>query len=327
MATAVQPDKILKELGKLWVDLSKSDENGVLRACAMTLIAVVDEKCDAQSVTEIIARLMHEHPSRVIVIRVTEAQEPHLESRVFAQCWMPFGRRQQICCEGVEITSSQGSLADVVPVVRALVAPDLPVVLYSPSESLWWTPGFQLLLPLAGKLIVNSREMPDPTRVLLYLSSLPRELLKADLAWSQLTPWRESVAQIFEDPALARSVYDLSEVDIRWSDKEEPPALYYLYGWFMHVLGGSVKVNFARADGPAFASIVRIALSGPGFEASVELKDSSSAEVVVNGRPRQITVFPEIGDCEALRQELALAGRDVIFEDVLGLANLMKGNP
>ena len=32
----VNPEKILKQLGRLWVDLGQTEEHGVLRACAMT---------------------------------------------------------------------------------------------------------------------------------------------------------------------------------------------------------------------------------------------------------------------------------------------------
>jgi hypothetical protein len=72
MPAAVQPEKILKDLGKLWVDLGTQDENGVLRACALTFIVVVQETQDAGVIGETIAALMHEHPSRAIVIRVRE---------------------------------------------------------------------------------------------------------------------------------------------------------------------------------------------------------------------------------------------------------------
>ena len=72
MSAAVQPEKILKDLQKLWVDLAKEDvhKGGVLRACAMTLIAAVEQEQDAQSSGETIANLMHQHPSRVIVMKV-----------------------------------------------------------------------------------------------------------------------------------------------------------------------------------------------------------------------------------------------------------------
>ena len=63
------------------------------------------------------------------------------------------------------------------------------------------------------------------------------------------------------------------------------------------------------------------------LEASVELMDASTVEVRVNGEREQVTVFPPITEYEALRRELAMVGRDPIFEDVLGLAQLLKGHP
>src|SRR5579884_3301060 len=108
--STVNPDRILRQLADLWVSTAKradgqpgQESGGVLRACAMTLIAFVDEEENAQDLGETIAMLMRGHPSRAVVIRVCE-EKGRLESRVFQQCWMPFGQRRQICCEQVEIT-------------------------------------------------------------------------------------------------------------------------------------------------------------------------------------------------------------------------------
>src|SRR4051794_17162778 len=166
IASAVDPDRLLKDLRGLWRDLGKEDPNGVLRACAMTLIVVADEAQDANIISETIASLMHEHPSRAIVVRVRQCPEQMLEARVFAQCWMPFGRRQQICCEEIEIIASANSLADVATVVRGLIVADLPSILFCPSENLWWLQQFPSLLPLADKLVVDSCGMQDSARVL-----------------------------------------------------------------------------------------------------------------------------------------------------------------
>jgi glucose-6-phosphate dehydrogenase assembly protein OpcA len=328
VAATVKPERILKDLSKLWIDLAEQDPNGVLRACAMTLIVVVEEAHDAAAVGEMLAMLMHEHPSRAIVLRVRGGEHPDLDARVFAQCWMPFGRAQQICCEEIEIVSSIGSLADVPPVVRGLVAPDLPVVIYCPSENLWWLRQFQALLPLANKLILDSHGMPNSLRALAYLDSLKQNtgLRKADLAWSRLTPWRESVARIFDEPARRRAIYDLTEVQILYKNDDEPASAYYLAAWFMHVLGAGVKLNIAPGVGPEFASIARIGLIGPRLEASVELMDTSTVEVRVNGEREQVNVYPQMTEYEALRHELAVADRDPVFEDVLGLARLLKGD-
>lgn len=318
----VEPDKLLKDLRKLWLELASSDPNGVLRACAMTLVVVIDERHDAQLIGETIASLMHEHPSRAIVVRVRQCQERVLEARVFAQCWMPFGRRQQICCEQVEITASPESLADVAAVIHGLIVPDLPVMLFSPSETLWWLPQFATLLPVAGKLIVDSCGMHEATRVLPFLANLPVRR-KADLVWSRLTPWREAIAQIF-DPAK-RLAYDLSEVRILYKAAEEPSAVYYLAGWFMHVLGASVPIRIAPGVGPEFANIAHVALTGSKLQATVEITERNTVETRVNDEPPRVTVFPTANEAWALRQELAMEGRDPIFDDALGLANLMRG--
>jgi glucose-6-phosphate dehydrogenase assembly protein OpcA len=324
--TSVDPERLLKDLRRLWLDLGKESPDGVLRACAMTLIVVADEKHDAQIIGETIASLIHEHPSRAIVVRVRGCEERVLEARVFAQCWMPFGGRQQICCEQVEIIASPATLADVATVVRALLVPDLPVILYSPSETLWWLPQFGSMLPLAGKVIVDSCGMSEPARVLGFLAELPSQVRqKADLVWSRLTPWRESIAQIFENPKRSRNVYDLTEVRILYKGAEEPSSVYYMAGWFMHVLGAGVPVRIARGVGHEYAGIAHISLSGANLEAEVGMYENRTAEVVINGEAPQVTVFPTANDAWALRQELSIGSNDAVFNDVTGLANLLRG--
>ena len=76
----IQPERILKELRRLWVDLGKQDEQGILRACAMTFIALVEDDGDASPIGELIAALMHEHPSRAIVVRINDEPESALSA-------------------------------------------------------------------------------------------------------------------------------------------------------------------------------------------------------------------------------------------------------
>ena len=54
MSATIQPETILRELADLWVTLGKesdpSQSSGVLRACAMTLVTVVEESEDPSDV-------------------------------------------------------------------------------------------------------------------------------------------------------------------------------------------------------------------------------------------------------------------------------------
>jgi glucose-6-phosphate dehydrogenase assembly protein OpcA len=312
----VEPEKILKDLAKLWVDLGAQSEHGVLRACTMTLIVVIAETEDATAIGEAIAGLMHEHPSRAIVVRIRECPEPCLEARVFAQCWMPVGRRQQICCEQVEITAARRSLADVPTVIRGIVTPDLPVVLYCPDVNLCRSPEFQTLPPLAGKIVIDSGSSEDLAGV-RYLQSLPKNAYhRADLEWGRLTGWREAVAQSFEDSTRRKAAQSLERIRIVHTAGAGSPAVHYLSGWFLRILGAKIQIELVHEDGPSSASIRRVELDGPGFHATVEMKDASSAELHMDG-VSHCAVFPQWTEQDLLRQELSISGRDPIFEEVL----------
>ena len=132
VSATVTPERILQDLSKLWVDLAREGGGagtGVLRACTMTLLVACGDTDDAQAIGETVARLMPQHPSRAIVVRVMKS-ESALDARVFSQCWTPFGERRHICAEEIEITCAEAALADVAPLLLPLPAADLPVVLW-----------------------------------------------------------------------------------------------------------------------------------------------------------------------------------------------------
>jgi hypothetical protein len=45
MTATIQPEKVLKDLRELWAQLGREQEDsgGVLRACAMTLVVLVED--------------------------------------------------------------------------------------------------------------------------------------------------------------------------------------------------------------------------------------------------------------------------------------------
>jgi hypothetical protein len=94
-------------------------------------------------------------------------------------------------------------------------------------------------------------------------------------------------------------------------------------GWFMHVLGAGVPIRIAPAAGPDYAGLAHVELIAPGFDAVIEVVEDGNVRTAINGEALQLTKFPETGEYEALRAELTVVGRDRVFEDALGLANLM----
>jgi glucose-6-phosphate dehydrogenase assembly protein OpcA len=331
MNAALQPEQILRELDELWVSLGKQENGegsgGVLRACAMTLITVTEESQDAASLGETLAMLMREHPSRAIVLRLLDTSEPVLESRVVAQCWMPFGQRQQICCEQIEISTSASRLPDLPPVIRALTAPDLPVVVWCRQHDLLANRELAPILDLANKLIVNSAGADDPAAFLKMIRAAASEnRLIADLSWTRLTRWRDTIAQIFENPAYLSRLPEVSEVAVAYYGDHVPARALYLAAWLRSVIGGKAKYRFDPASGRApcqpQAEVQAVRLLGVSLDVSIELIEGSVVELRTDSLVKR-TVFPVLNDHELMREELSLLGRDSVYDKVLGLAMML----
>jgi glucose-6-phosphate dehydrogenase assembly protein OpcA len=329
MSTTVQPDRILHELSELWVSLGAThgDESaGVLRACALTLIVLAGAAEDESEIGETLAALMRDHPSRAIVVRVRDTGEPQLEARVFAQCWMPLGQRRQICCEQIEISASNGSLADVPAVVLPLVAADLPVIVWSRLPRLLSSSVLKDLSRIATKTILDSAAFPDPPAALQALAHAAASgLLLADLAWTRLTRWRELIAQVFENPAYFSHILSIRTVTIAYSTAVSQVSLDYMEAWLRLCLelAGAQPAFRREQSGDAcssgFCRIEFTAGASDGLDIVVRKTEGSAVEVRA-GTLVNRTVFPEASDYALLREELSITGHDPIYEAVLGRA-------
>ena len=333
MSTTIQPQTILRELAELWVTLGKeSDPNqssGVLRACAMTLVTVVEESEDTSDVWSVMAALMPEHPSRAIVIRFRPAAERALSSRVFSQCWMPFGQRRQICCEQIEITASDASLPDLPAVILPLAVADLPVILWCRGARLFDLEDFPKLARIANKVVLDSAGTGRAADILGRLDGLTRSgRLLADLAWTRLTRWRQMVAQIFENRSYLARLAGVQQVRIGFGGGTPPPSAYYLGAWLLDCLegaGAQASLKWNPVEKTEQGEVVRVELNaagGDGLQVSIAVSgdpERQCAEVRVNTLANR-TVFAPDNDYTLLRQELSIPGRDAVFEKTLARA-------
>jgi len=324
----ISPDRILHDMADLWVSLGKQGEGdaGVLRACSMTLVVAAEESDDAQAIGETLAALMPEHPSRAIVIRFRAGDRRELAARVFSQCWMPFGQRQQICCEQIEITASDASLPDLPPVVLPLTVPDLPVILWCRSPRLFQLPAFSQLAAIAQKIVLDSASFSDPAAALKEMSgAVVAGRVLGDLSWTRLTRWRELIAQIFENRGQLANLPIVSDVLISHRGTATPVTAYYLAAWLLDGLekvGARARVQF-HADGgdPAWRldSVELRTADKPDAIASISLAAGTCAEVRAGGL-LSMALLPVLNDYALMREELSIPGRDPAFEHAFAAA-------
>lgn len=314
-----QPEKILRELGRVWTSLGEEERHQgkptVLRACAMTLIVITDEEDqDSAGASQTLVELMHAHPSRAIVLRSDPKAENGLSARVFAQCWKPFGKAQQICCEQIEVSAHPDRLVDASPTVLGIVVPDLPVVVWCRMKSALRTSpddrtnaAMTPVLALATKTIVDTKgaDLNQAFEVLRGWRAAGRMI--GDLEWTRITPWRETIGTAFEENASWLKPAGLT-AEVTYSGSAVPAAALYLAAWLER--GTQTKTSLRREDSP-WSGPTRVKLSG---EHVVELARTGPTCLKLRvGEQEQQVSLAGSSFYELMHEELSVLGYDPVF--------------
>jgi len=316
----VEAPSLLRELSETWRTMGHDESAGLLRACAMTLIVAAAENDDPQELGSTLASLMRQHPSRMIVLRICPKRE-EIEARTSVQCWMPFGRRQQICSEWIEISAPMGRLAEVVPLLLGLTVADLPVVLWTRHTALAAIDALRPVLPLATRLIVDTSEALDAGPALATVRSLadgPWRL--GDLAWGRVTRWRKALAGMLSSlpaPQTGR---------LQWAGEKMSMPACYLDAWLRASFPG-LTIELSSCDPvlpPARVGRIRVLeLKGPQLNVRLERPAGGSAvSVVFNGLSSGL-VFPSLDEAALLSEELGIAAPDHVFATTLAAARAL----
>ncbi len=251
MSATVAPEKILKELAALWTQQGKAGDSGVLRACSMTLLVMAEAADDASALGETIAALMPQHPARTILIRLQGAGERALSERVYQQCWKPFGQRQQICCEQIEITVSDAALADLPSVLLPLVVADLPVMLWCRSPRVVQMPEFREIARMATRLVLDSGPSVSPADTIARLAeAASRGIVLADLAWTRLTRWRENLSRVFENRDTLARLGEIDSIQVTYGEGYATAAWYFA-AWVSNALADARVAGQSLCRRPA----------------------------------------------------------------------------
>jgi len=318
------------------------------RTSVLTLVTYAFDGATAQRATQTIANLPEYHPSRSIVILADPSDdEPVIDARLSAHCHIAPGLEGQVCFEEIALTVKGRAARHLHSIVLPLLVPDLPVFG-------WWTGDLpddsHLLddaLDTADRLIVDSTRFSETERSLARLARLmqSRGAALSDLGWARLNPWRQLIAQFFDEPRLRPYLDSLTDLDIGHAAGSSAQALL-LAGWLADRLAWrpSGKQNHtyrARSAGGDVVVSVHAEPAPdrePGSLLSVLLKashDGSHATFGVQRREPQLATatakapetslertvrLPAGGDPEMLASELQTAGRDQAYAQALAMA-------
>ncbi len=309
--TAVRPERILHDLNELWAQLDEDQAGagGVLRACAMTLVVTARDEADAEQARRTLGVLMHEHPSRAVILKAEDGTD--FDARVFAECWKPFGSNQQICAEGIEILCDSRRLDDVAQFLVPLQVPDLPAVLWCRGPEAFRFRSFDMLFPVADKIIFDSSTELHAAATLAFLRSLrARGFHVADLHWTRLTGWREILAHLFDDGALGAS--EVRTARLTYGGATPSTCALYFASWIEDALPRARVTLLGEAGEAGLRSVV---LASSDCEISLK-KDGTWIEVDGCGRHYR-SQLPPMDEGSLMREELKFLGPDAVYDGVL----------
>jgi glucose-6-phosphate dehydrogenase assembly protein OpcA len=340
----VHPEALLKQLDALWTEFGKGEvdsANGVVRACSLTWITVIEgDNAAVAEVDAMLADVMRVHPSRAIVINLREGEDRGLKGSVSAQCWRPFGSKQQVCIERVLLETTRTGACDLPAVIRALIVADLPVVVFCRNAHLLSISGVAETSSLADRVVVDmawrETECHD---VWPRMPALGKYV--SDLAWDRIRGFRRAIAEYFSSASARRILADLASLRVETRPGHPTPEAAYLLTWVLGCMGyrrsadgrnpsrswqkdgTAVEAGFVAApglpDGAEVAAgessvIQAIEFRGGGSAVRFALQPESAASEQGDGDTETILVPYVESDTALLSDEMVVEHRRRTFE-------------
>jgi glucose-6-phosphate dehydrogenase assembly protein OpcA len=253
-------DAIEDALADAWRSASASIDpsHPPVRASVLTLVIGVPAPWSPDAALDCVEHLAEAHPARTIMLVADDVTDgPELQAWYGTGCVATDSTDLTLCGEQIILRANARGVHHLPALADQLMLPDLPAFL-------WWngdlTPVtdvlFERLTELVDRVIVDSSTFAELTEALPRLRWLidRRHLACAlsDLTWTQLTPWRELLAQFFDLPTLRLDRDKLQSLTIQYASTTPLGAAQalLLLGWLADRFGWQLDASPLRLDRP-----------------------------------------------------------------------------
>lgn len=307
------PKKV--ELSDIEVELEglsgESDEQAEARRSfgrALTLVICCESDDPPEAVDELVGRIITRSSARAIVIHAEpEAERAEMEAWIRTHCLTRGEAEMQLCAEQITLHARGDAVHQVHGNVLNLRLVNLPLVIWWRGEPDMDSALFLELLRAGDQIIVDSARFPAPTIQLGDLvSRLVREQIRVpvgDINWGRLMPWRELVAQFFDNPEHLKYLKQLDKIVLDYSARERgnPGQAVLLTMWLATMLDWQVVGGSWRRNGKDRS----LRLRDQGREIEVEIlgsEDSLARPGWLDAVTLQASVVPQatfqVSSCE-----------------------------
>lgn len=304
-------------------ELRRHEPRAAVRTSVLTLVAVVDDHRQADTVLETVTELGARHPSRTVVVIAGDGNHSGRPAPLDATASVHVVQRgaSAVCFEDVLLRVRGRARYHLDSIVEPFTLPDLPVVVWLPAR----LPSLgDPLLAAADRLVVDSRAIPEREDLLGRVAVLARRLAVTDLSWVRLAPWRRLLAGLFEGSLYRPFLRGVLHVEVRGNFGPR----HLLGGWLLSRLAlRPGQVELAPADhvsmtitGTAEGRTGRFSVARPRaervIESGIEIEDGPHLTQTLHMR-RQ---WPAL----SLAQALTRTANDEIYPQALAGALALR---
>lgn len=236
-APTVDPNMVQKTLQRLWLEIADekrkalgrprpSIDGGVMRTRTINLIVVADTPADVERINGTVTALTEFFPSRTLIL-VREASRhtaAGLDVTVAVEERPSERFKTPIRFETVTVSTGDGREELLPSVASPILVPELPDFVWYPSGSFPESGLLDELLNTSDRLIVDTSLTSDPSVALRFLRDLhgrsSETLHMSDVAWTRLMPWRQMIAQFFDQAIYQPYLQAIEEVVIDYAETD-----------------------------------------------------------------------------------------------------------
>lgn len=296
------PDTTVSKISRALV--SVREEGGAVALGRVLTLIILTREGAMEEVIEAANDASREHPMRVLVLLIGNADES--ESRLDAQIRVggDAGASEVVTLR----IAGEAGRSNLESLVTGLLLPDAPVVVWWPNRTPE-NPSKTSIGRIAQRRITDAATKSDPSAWVADLGSqyAPGD---TDLAWTRLTRWREQLAAILDQPPYE------AVTAVRVRGASDSPSTALLAAWLRLAL--DVPVDWAYLDPQEWPhGIKSVALVRESGEVLLERPSSESAILTQPGQPSHELAFPRRTLRECLAEELRRLDPDVLYGRVI----------
>ena len=328
-----------------WRNVVDGDQ-AVMKASTLNLLVFVKDEANIENTVKKVHEVIAHHPGRVIIAHAnTDPNAAEISAHLSAYSQKSKEGQTQIAAEFIILNTGAADAGHLAGAILPMLLPDVPVFFWCANIENLFHPNFKTLLQYTDRLIIHTplefESMIAFRNTIKDILNLQKECKISDLRWSELTDWREAIAQFFDSEHNLKLLSKIEEVEVSYAGEKISNHAFLMAGWLSETLKNirhddqnngesiifhnrqvgraTIKINkSSHKDMLGLLSIKMIAKDGGKtiiFTVKADPENDIKATIQIGGNlyPETVVRRTSINDAHLLCDELDFVQQDEIY--------------